>query len=158
MPNLPNFHFRSSRTGNHKLNLDLENSSALRFWYFSVVEKHHSFQKWGFVKTCQKQFSHCHLVLLQLTKQYWIIDLLSLLISSIFIDKLKLSYWTRSSVISQQMGFLEKFHSKLEKFHSNLENFHSKLENFHSKLEKFHSELRKFHSNFVKIIRLFSNP
>ena len=27
-------------------------------------------------------------------------------------------YKSRSSVISQQMGFLEKFHSKLKKFHS----------------------------------------
>ena len=69
------------------------------------------------------------------------------------------------SVISQQLGFLEKFQSKLEKFHSKLENYHSILENFHSnlekfhsKLEKFHSKLRKFHSNFVKIIRLFSIP
>ena len=78
LPNLPNFHFRSLRIENHRLNLDLENSSVSRFWYFSVVEKHHSFQKWDFVKTCQKQFSHCHLVLLQLTKQYWTIYLLSL--------------------------------------------------------------------------------
>ena len=36
------------------------------------------------------------------------------------------------TLISQQVGFLEKFHSKLEKFHSNLEKFHSKLEKFHS--------------------------
>ena len=43
------------------------------------------------------------------------------------------------SVISQQLGFLEKFQSKLEIFHSNLEKFHSKLEKFHNKLEKFHS-------------------
>ena len=49
----------------------------------------------------------------------------------------------RLTLISQQVRFLEKFHSKLEKFHSNL--------------EKFHSKLRKFHSNFVKIIRPFSN-
>ena len=71
----------------------------------------------------------------------------------------------RLTLISQQVGFLEKFHSKLEKFHSKLKKFHSKLEmlhskleKFHSKLEKFHSKLRKFHSNFVKIIRPFSNP
>ena len=35
-------------------------------------------------------------------------------------------------VISQQVAFLEKFHSKLEKFHSKFENFHSKLEKFQS--------------------------
>ena len=44
-----------------------------------------------------------------------------------------------SSVISQQMGFLAKFHSRLEKFYNDLEMFHSKLETFHSILEKFHS-------------------
>ena len=33
----------------------------------------------------------------------------------------------RLTLISQQMGFLEKFHSKLEKFHSKLAKFHSKL-------------------------------
>ena len=38
----------------------------------------------------------------------------------------------RLTLISQQVGFLEKFHSKLEKFHSKLEKFHSKLEKFHS--------------------------
>ena len=40
-----------------------------------------------------------------------------------------ISIWL--SLISQQVGFLEKFHSKLEKFHSKLETFHGKLAKFH---------------------------